>query len=51
MRDEALRSATIEARADELAALGVELVGTFDSPVAGAEGNREAFALLRKGAT
>ncbi|MCB9378679.1 MAG: TlyA family RNA methyltransferase [Holophagales bacterium] len=51
VRDEALRSATIEARADELAELGLELVGTFDSPVAGAEGNREAFAFLRKGAT
>lgn len=48
VRDEALRQSTIELRARELAALGLELVGTYDSPVAGAEGNREAFALLRR---
>ena len=48
VRDEALRRSTIELRARELAALGLELVGTYDSPVAGAEGNREAFALLRR---
>ncbi len=47
VRDEALRQATIALRARELAALGLELVGTYDSPVTGAEGNREAFALLR----
>ncbi len=46
VRDESLRRATIEARAADLAALGFDLVGLFDSPVAGAEGNREAFALL-----
>ena len=50
VRDETLRRATIEARAAELAALGFELAGQFDSPVAGAEGNREAFALLRRSA-
>ena len=27
---------------------GLALVGTFDSPVAGAAGNREAFALLAR---
>jgi 23S rRNA (cytidine1920-2'-O)/16S rRNA (cytidine1409-2'-O)-methyltransferase len=48
VRDESLRQSTIELRARELAALGLELAGTFDSPVAGAEGNREAFALLRR---
>ncbi len=48
VRDEALRQSTIELRARELAALGLELVGTYDSPVTGAEGNREAFALLRR---
>ncbi len=51
VRDEALRRATVAARARELAELGLLLVGTFDSPVAGAEGNRETFALLeRRGA-
>lgn len=51
VRDDGLRRETIAARAAELAALGFELVGTFDSPVTGAEGNREAFALLRRRAT
>jgi len=50
VRDDDLRRSTIEGRAAQLAALGLELVGTYDSPVAGAEGNREAFALLRRGA-
>jgi len=48
VRDETLRVATIERRAGELAGLGLELVGWCDSAVAGAEGNREAFALLRR---
>jgi 23S rRNA (cytidine1920-2'-O)/16S rRNA (cytidine1409-2'-O)-methyltransferase len=48
VRDETLRQATIAERADEIAALGLELVGTVDSPVAGAKGNREAFALFRR---
>ena len=46
VRDEELRRRTIAERAAALAALGLDLAGTFDSPVAGAEGNREAFALL-----
>jgi 23S rRNA (cytidine1920-2'-O)/16S rRNA (cytidine1409-2'-O)-methyltransferase len=51
VRDEALRRATVATRARELADLGLFPVGTFDSPVAGAEGNRETFALLeRRGA-
>jgi 23S rRNA (cytidine1920-2'-O)/16S rRNA (cytidine1409-2'-O)-methyltransferase len=48
VRDEAVRAGVIAARAEELARLGLELVGTFDSPVAGAGGNREAFALLSR---
>ena len=48
VRDESLRRSTIELRARELAALGLDLVGIYDSPVTGAEGNREAFALLHK---
>ena len=48
VRDEALRAAVVAERAGELAALGLEPAGTFDSPVAGAEGNVEAFALLRR---
>jgi 23S rRNA (cytidine1920-2'-O)/16S rRNA (cytidine1409-2'-O)-methyltransferase len=46
VRDETLRRAVIAERAGELADLGAVLVGTFDSPVAGAQGNVEAFALL-----
>jgi 23S rRNA (cytidine1920-2'-O)/16S rRNA (cytidine1409-2'-O)-methyltransferase len=48
VRDEALRARVIAERAAALAGLGLELVGTFDSPVAGAGGNREAFALLTR---
>jgi 23S rRNA (cytidine1920-2'-O)/16S rRNA (cytidine1409-2'-O)-methyltransferase len=48
VRDEAVRAAVVAERAAELAALGLDLVGTFDSPVTGAEGNREAFALLAR---
>jgi 23S rRNA (cytidine1920-2'-O)/16S rRNA (cytidine1409-2'-O)-methyltransferase len=48
VRDESLRRAVVAERAGELAALGLALAGTFDSPVAGAEGNREAFALLAR---
>ncbi len=47
VRDEQTRVAVVAERARELAALGPDLVGTFDSPVAGTRGNREAFALLR----
>jgi 23S rRNA (cytidine1920-2'-O)/16S rRNA (cytidine1409-2'-O)-methyltransferase len=46
VRDEAVRGAIVVERAAELAALGLDLVGAVDSPVAGARGNREAFALL-----
>ena len=46
VRDEELRRRVVAERADELAALGLALVGTVDSAVPGAEGNVEAFALL-----
>jgi 23S rRNA (cytidine1920-2'-O)/16S rRNA (cytidine1409-2'-O)-methyltransferase len=46
VRDEVLRRSTIEERAHELSALGLGLAGVFDSPIAGAEGNVEAFAWL-----
>ena len=49
VRDEKLRRETIERRADDLAALGLACEGTFDSPVKGVGGNREAFALFRRG--
>jgi 23S rRNA (cytidine1920-2'-O)/16S rRNA (cytidine1409-2'-O)-methyltransferase len=50
VRDEGLRRETVERRAAEIAALGFTLAGLYDSPVAGAEGNRETFAhLLREG--
>ncbi|MBP1643026.1 MAG: tlyA [Acidobacteria bacterium] len=50
VRDEELRRRVVAERAGELAGLGLALEGVFDSPVAGAEGNVEAFALLRRGA-
>jgi 23S rRNA (cytidine1920-2'-O)/16S rRNA (cytidine1409-2'-O)-methyltransferase len=46
VRDEAARREIVERRAGEIAALGLEPVALFDSPVAGAEGNREALALF-----
>lgn len=48
LRDEELRTRIVERRAAELAALGLELVGLFDSPLRGARGNQETFALLRR---
>ena len=48
LRDETLRRAVIDERARDLAALGLELRGLIDSPVAGAGGNREALAHLRR---
>ena len=50
LRDEAARTNVVRETTEELARLGLELVGVFDSPVHGTGGNREAFALLRKGA-
>lgn len=48
VRDQELREATVAARAAELAALGLEPLGRFDSPVHGADGNRECFALFAR---
>jgi len=48
LRDEALRRRVVEQTAEALAGLGLELLGTVDSEVPGAGGNREAFALLRR---
>ena len=49
LRDEELRREVIDGCAAELAALGLELLGVHDSAVPGMGGNREAFALLKKG--
>jgi len=49
LRDEAVRARVIRECAEGLAALGLAPLGVFDSPVAGTGGNREAFALFRKG--
>ena len=48
LRDEAVRERVVRECAEGLAALGLELLGLFDSPVAGTGGNREAFALFRR---
>ena len=49
LRDEELRTRVIQECAAGLAGLGLELLGVHDSAVPGMGGNREAFALLRKG--
>ena len=54
LRDEAVRQRVVRECAEGLAQLsqgGIELVGVFDTPVHGAGGNRESFALLRRGVT
>lgn len=51
VRDEGARREIIERRARELEALGFERRGLIDSPVAGAEGNREALALFVRSST
>ena len=48
VRDEKLRRGIIEQRVEDLAQLGLTVVGVVDSVVTGAKGNREAFALLRR---
>jgi 23S rRNA (cytidine1920-2'-O)/16S rRNA (cytidine1409-2'-O)-methyltransferase len=48
LRDEGLRRSVIAERARDLEGCGLELRGMVDSPVAGAGGNREAFAHLRR---
>ena len=47
VRDEAVRRRTIDDRVRGIAALGFEVLGVIDSPVAGAEGNVEGLALFR----
>ena len=48
VRDERVRREIVERRATELAALGLDLLGSCDSPLPGADGNREAFLWLRR---
>jgi 23S rRNA (cytidine1920-2'-O)/16S rRNA (cytidine1409-2'-O)-methyltransferase len=48
VRDESLRQKIIQQRGDDLASLGVVLIGIVDSEVVGAKGNREALALFQK---
>jgi 23S rRNA (cytidine1920-2'-O)/16S rRNA (cytidine1409-2'-O)-methyltransferase len=48
LRDEEVRSRVVAGCAEDLAALGLALLGTYDSPVAGVGGNREAFALYAR---
>lgn len=49
VRDDELRRRVIAGRVADLERLGLECAGVFDSPVTGMGGNREAFALLRRG--
>jgi len=48
VRDEGLRHEAVAGILDFARGLGLEVVGTVDSPVAGAKGNREVLALLRR---
>jgi 23S rRNA (cytidine1920-2'-O)/16S rRNA (cytidine1409-2'-O)-methyltransferase len=48
LRDEEVRQRVVRECAEGMGALGLELLGLYDSPVAGTGGNRETFALLRK---
>lgn len=50
VRDEAVRRQAIETTVERLEQLGLARRGLFDSPVHGAKGNKEAFALLERGA-
>jgi 23S rRNA (cytidine1920-2'-O)/16S rRNA (cytidine1409-2'-O)-methyltransferase len=47
LRDEEVRQRVIRETVASLEALGLQNWGVLDSPVAGADGNREALALLR----
>ncbi len=47
IREESVRAEAIERTVRRLESQGLESRGLFDSPVHGAKGNREAFALLR----
>jgi 23S rRNA (cytidine1920-2'-O)/16S rRNA (cytidine1409-2'-O)-methyltransferase len=48
LRDQVLRERVIAETVQGLVALGLTSLGLLDSPVAGADGNREALALLRR---
>jgi 23S rRNA (cytidine1920-2'-O)/16S rRNA (cytidine1409-2'-O)-methyltransferase len=48
LRDEAVRERVVRECAEGIAALGLEPLGVFDSPVTGVGGNREAFSLFRR---
>jgi 23S rRNA (cytidine1920-2'-O)/16S rRNA (cytidine1409-2'-O)-methyltransferase len=48
VRDEALQMAAIEKAANAGIAAGMQFAGSHESPIAGKEGNREFFILLRK---
>lgn len=47
VRDPEVRQRVIDTRVEDLSQLGLEVLGVVDSPLAGMQGNREAFALLR----
>ncbi len=46
VRDQHVRRRVIDGRVTDLERMGLRSLGVFDSPVAGAGGNREAFALF-----
>ncbi len=48
VRDESLRRQVVVRVVEQIAALGPESLGTFDSPLAGSDGNRETFALFAR---
>ncbi len=48
VRDEGLRQQILNQREADLVQLGLESHGRFESPVAGVDGNREAFVLLQR---
>lgn len=47
VRDENVRQQVIRQRIEDLSALGLECLGSLDSPLAGMGGNREALALFQ----
>jgi 23S rRNA (cytidine1920-2'-O)/16S rRNA (cytidine1409-2'-O)-methyltransferase len=50
VRDEAVRARVVAERVRQIAALGLEPLGVFESPVHGPRGNVESFALFRRAA-
>jgi 23S rRNA (cytidine1920-2'-O)/16S rRNA (cytidine1409-2'-O)-methyltransferase len=49
VRDEALRREAVEGILGFARGLGLEVIGTIESPIEGAKGNREVLALMRLG--